>query len=79
LNSLNAGNAAWLIQGAVRVRAKGGSTLTNTASVISSTPDPNLLNNSATVITRVVVEVEEEEDDRRGRRSAGNLTPRKVK
>jgi uncharacterized repeat protein (TIGR01451 family) len=63
LNSLNVGNAAWLIQVAVRVTAKGGSTLINTASVVSSTPDPNLLNNSATVITKVVVEVEEEEDD----------------
>jgi uncharacterized repeat protein (TIGR01451 family) len=63
LNSLNAGNAAWLIQVAVRVTAKGGSTLTNTATVISSTPDPNLQNNSATVITKVVLEVEEEEDD----------------
>jgi uncharacterized repeat protein (TIGR01451 family) len=37
----------------VKVTAKGGSTLTNTASVSSSTADPNPANNSATVQTRV--------------------------
>ena len=39
---------------AVKVNAKPGSTLTNTASASSSIQDPNPLNNSATVVTSVV-------------------------
>ena len=47
-------NAFWVITVAVRVNARAGSTLTNTASVTSSTVDPNPLNNSATAVVKVV-------------------------
>src|SRR4029077_15982162 len=51
---------SWSVRLTVRVTAKAGPTLSNTASVTSSTPDPKLLNNSATVITKVVVEQEDD-------------------
>ena len=37
----------------VRVTAAGGATLSNTASVSASSPDPNSTNNAATLTTRV--------------------------
>ncbi|HWC15638.1 MAG TPA: DUF11 domain-containing protein, partial [Terriglobales bacterium] len=43
----------WTLRITVRVTAQPGSTLSNTVTVASSTPDPRLVNNSATVNTKV--------------------------
>jgi Domain of unknown function DUF11 len=52
LGTLNNG-ATTTITLVVAVRAPGGSTLVNTASAIAEAPDPNLGNNSVTVVTPV--------------------------
>jgi len=52
LGSLGSGATA-TIQLVVKITAPGGSTLSNTASVSSATPDPNASNDSATVTTKV--------------------------
>lgn len=52
LGILNSG-AAMTITLTVTVNAIGGSSLTNTASASSSSLDPNLADNSVTVVTRV--------------------------
>jgi uncharacterized repeat protein (TIGR01451 family) len=48
--------AEWSVRIRVRVVARPGSIISNTVGVSSSTPDPNLANNSATRITKVVAD-----------------------
>jgi hypothetical protein len=48
----------------VKVTAAPGATLTNTAVVKSSHPDPNLSNNTATASTQVVKKGEDDRDPR---------------
>jgi hypothetical protein len=52
LGTLNNGAAATITL-VVTVRAPGGSTVVNTASAIAGAADPNLGNNSVTVLTAV--------------------------
>jgi uncharacterized repeat protein (TIGR01451 family) len=52
LGTLNSGSTATITL-TVSVNTPGGSTLINTASVAGAAPDPNLANNSATVVTQV--------------------------
>jgi uncharacterized repeat protein (TIGR01451 family) len=54
LGSLNSGASATLTL-KVKVSARGKDKIVNTATVTSSTPDPNLANNTATITTKRIV------------------------
>ena len=56
VDSVAASNRPWSIEFALRVTAPIGSTLSNTAMVTSSTPDTNLLNNVASITTKVLTQ-----------------------
>jgi hypothetical protein len=60
-----ASGAVWQIELLVRIVSRPGSVVSNTATVSSSTADPNTANNSATASVRVVRPRDEEDDGER--------------